>query len=199
VAKRLADGRAEELLDGVMRIIAARGFSELKMADLAPELHCSVATLYKIAPSKDSLIVLALVHWAEAGLKDMEVRAARGTTAVDRARIYWRTAAELISAQSHAFRADLDRFDSTRVAYRTSVSEPFLNRFVGLLDEAVRAGEIEPTNTCFLAHVFRSIAFLIRDEEILSLCGLTAGQAMLQTERMFWGGIGPAERNQSRS
>jgi hypothetical protein len=58
VARRLADGRREELLDGVMRISSARG-SSLNVTELAREPHCSVATLYKIAPSKDSLMVRA--------------------------------------------------------------------------------------------------------------------------------------------
>ena len=64
--KRLANGRAEELLDGVMRIVAARGFSELKMSDLARELRCFVATLYKLAPGKTDLVILALERWESA-------------------------------------------------------------------------------------------------------------------------------------
>ena len=46
-------------------IIAERGFSQVTIAELARELHCSAATLYKIAPSKDSLILLAIARWAE--------------------------------------------------------------------------------------------------------------------------------------
>ena len=48
-----------------MRIIAARGFSEVHVAEIARELRCSVATLYKIAPSKDSLVLLAIARWGE--------------------------------------------------------------------------------------------------------------------------------------
>ena len=62
--RRLDDGRREELLDGVMRIIAARGFAGVRTSQMARELHCSETTLYKIAPSKDSLLVLALDRWA---------------------------------------------------------------------------------------------------------------------------------------
>jgi AcrR family transcriptional regulator len=188
VPKRLADGRREELLDGVMRIIAAEGFSALKVTDLAPRLHCSVATLYKIAPSKDSLIVLAIVRWGEVSLEDIELRARLGTTAADRARIYWRAAAEHVSTHSRAFRLDVEHFESTRLAYGT-ISNRFIERFVQLLDDAVEAGELEITNTRFLAHVFRQIALIVRDEEVLSLCGISAAQAMLEVERVFWGGM----------
>ncbi len=34
-----------------MRIIAERGFSDVQIAELTRELHCSAPTLYKIAPS----------------------------------------------------------------------------------------------------------------------------------------------------
>ncbi len=64
MAKRLSKGRREELLDGVMRIIAVRGFSAFESQSSRAELHCSVASLYKIAPSKDSLVLLAIGRWA---------------------------------------------------------------------------------------------------------------------------------------
>jgi AcrR family transcriptional regulator len=191
VRKRLADGRRDELLDGVMRIIAAEGFSGLRVADLAPRLHCSVSTLYKIAPNKDSLIALAITRWGEAILEDIALRADQGVTATDRARLYWRAAAEHITTHSQAFRADLGRFESARLAYRI-ISQRFIDRFVELLDDAVEAGEIEATNTCFLAHIFRQIALIVRDQEVLDLCGLNAAEAMLEVERIFWTGIGSA-------
>jgi AcrR family transcriptional regulator len=189
MGRRLDDDRREELLDGVMGIISTRGFSEITISEMAHELHCSGSSLYKIASSKDSLVVLAIARWAELTLEDMEVRALRGTTATDRARAYWLAAAEKIRALSHEFRSDVDRFESARLAYRTSISEPFIDRFVELLDDAGEAGEIEPTNTRFLAHVLRQIAFVIRDEQVLAECGLTAAQAMLEVDHFVWDGL----------
>jgi len=189
VRKRLDDDRREELLDGLMGIISARGFSEMTISEMARELHCSGSSLYKIASSKDSLVVLAIARWSKLTLEEMEFSALRGTTAADRARSYWRAGAEAIRPLSPAFRSDVDRFESARLAYRTSISEPFIDRFVELLDHAAEAGEIEPTNTRFLAHVLRQIAFVVRDERILGECGLTAAQAMLEVDRFVWNGI----------
>ena len=67
--KRLDDARRDELLDGVMQIIGERGFSQVTVAELARELKCSAATLYKIAPSKDSLVLLAFCRWGDVGLR----------------------------------------------------------------------------------------------------------------------------------
>ena len=122
--RRLDDGRREELLDGVMRIIAARGFSEVRTAEIARELRCSVATLYKLAPSKDSLVVLAIARWGELTFADLETRARQGQTASERARAYFRAGAESLRPLSLAFYADIERFESTRLAWWTIVVEP---------------------------------------------------------------------------
>jgi AcrR family transcriptional regulator len=172
-----------------MRVISAEGFVALRLTDLAPQLHCSVATLYKIASSKDSLIVLAIARWGKLSLQDMEDRTLRGTTAADRARLYWLAGADTIRALSHQFRSDVDRLEAARLAYRTSFSEPFVERFVKLLDDAVDAGELGAFNTRFLGQVLLRIALLVGDEQLLGACGLTAEQAMLEIDHMIWDGI----------
>ena len=172
-----------------MGIISARGFSDVTIMELARELRCSGSTLYKIASSKDGLVVLAIARWSKLSRERMEVRALRGATAADRARLYWRAGAETIRPLSHAFRNDVDHFEWARLAYRTSISEPFIDRFVELLDDAVKAGRAGATNTRFLALVLRQIALLVRDEQVVGSCGLTADEAMLEVDRMIWDGI----------
>ncbi len=186
--KRFDDDRRLELLDGMVDIIIERGFSEVTVSDMANELHCSVSSLYKIATNKDGLIVLAIARWGDLALEKMEAQSLRGKTAVDRARLYWHAAVELIRLQSHEFRNDVDRFESARLAY-ASISNQFVERFVELVDEAVESDEIEPINSCFVVHIFRQIAFVIRDERILEKCGLDASQALEQMDRIIWNGI----------
>jgi AcrR family transcriptional regulator len=189
VGRRLDEHRREELLDGVMEIISSRGFSNLTIMDLAGELHCSGSTLYKIAPSKDSLVTIAIARWSRRVLAEIEERALVGVTATDRARLYWHAGAKAIRPLSHAFRTDVAHFEWARLAYRTSLSEPFMDRFRVLVDDAVDAGELRPVNTGFLAQVLRQIALLVRDEDVLGACGITADQAMLELDRMIWDGL----------
>ncbi len=186
--RRLDNGRREELLDGVMEIISARGFSDVKTAEMARELHCSESSLYKIASSKDSLMVLAIGRWGEVTLEMLEERARGGKTPSERARQYFLGAAEALRPMSLAFRGDVDRFESTRVAYE-AIADRFVKRFVELLDDAVAAGEIRPMNTRFLAEILRQIARLIRDERILRASGLTSEQAALEVDGLIWDGI----------
>jgi AcrR family transcriptional regulator len=189
VAKRLAGGRREELLDGVMQIIAARGFSDVRMSEIAGELHCSVASLYKIAPSKDSLVLLAIARWGETTLSGAEDNSARSATASERARQYYLTGARALHDLSSVFREDVERFESTRLLWSTTVADPFVDRFVDLLDLAVRAQEVRPLNTRFLAEMLRQIASVVRDEKVLRASGLTAETAMMEIDQLVWAGI----------
>jgi AcrR family transcriptional regulator len=184
----MASSRREELLDGVMAIIAAHGFSDVRMTDIASELHCSLASLYKIAPNKDSLVVLAIVRWGDRTLAEGEARAQMATTASHRAQLYYQAAAEAVAPFSHAFRRDVERFESTRLAYRT-ISDGFVNRFAELIDEAAQADEIRPVNARFMAGMFRYIAAAIRDEDLLESAGLTAGEALVEVDTVIWGGL----------
>ena len=187
--RRLDDARCNELLDGVMRIVAARGFSEVRISEMARELQCSVATLYKTAPSKDSLIVLAIRRWGELTLEALEVRAKEGKTASERARAYFRAGAESTRPLSLAFYADVERFESTRLVWWSGVVDPYLGRFVELVQLAEQAGEVRPVNVRFFAEVLRGISFVTRSERVLQATGLTHEQAVLEVDSLLWEGI----------
>jgi AcrR family transcriptional regulator len=189
MAKRLAGGRREELLDGVMRIIAQRGLADVRVSQVARELHCSVATLYKIAPSKDSLVLLAMARWGERTFDELEARASRVTGPSDRARTYFRTGAESLHPLSLAFFADVMRFESTRQQWTATVVDRYIARFVELVQIAEDAGEVRPVNIRFLAEMLNQIGFITRDERVLRECGLTSEEAVLAVDEIIWSGI----------
>ena len=74
------------------------------------------------------------------------------------------------------------------MAYQ-AVSDRFVNRFVDLLDDAVEAGEIKPTNTRFLAELFRYMSRAIRDEQALRISGLSTEEAALLVDGLIWDGM----------
>lgn len=187
--RRLDEKRRAELLDGVMRIIAARGFSEVQVSEIARELRCSVATLYKLASSKDSLVLLAIARWGELTFADLETRAGEGQTASERARGYFRAGAESLHPMSLAFYADIARFESTRLVWRTTVVDRYIDRFVELVRGAEDAGEVRPVNVRFLGEVLRQIGFVTRDERVLRASGLTSEQAVLEVDALLWEGM----------
>ena len=187
--RRLDDDRRGALLDGVMCIIAARGFSDVRISDLAHELKCSPATLYKLGPSKESIVLVAIARWGSLTLEAIEARARQPTTASDRARTYFRAGAEMLRPFSVAFFADVERFESTRLAWRTAVTDRFVDRFVELIQTAEDAGEIRPVNSRFLAEVLRQTAYVTRDERVLGATGLSHEEAILEVDSLLWEGI----------
>ena len=187
--RRLDDVRHAELLDGVMRIIAARGFSEVRIAEIARELRCSAATLYKIAPSKDSLVLLAIGRWGELTLGDLEASARQGTTASDCARRYFRAGAE---ERPGPFPRVLRRHRTLRVHAARVVDRRgrTLSQPVHRTGPACGgAGEIRPVNIRFLAEVLRGISFVTRSERVLSATGFTHEQAVLEVDSLLWDGL----------
>ena len=188
MAKAANGTRREEILDGVMTIVSARGFSDVRIADIASELHCSLASLYRIAPNKDSLVVLAIGRWGERVLARAEASAAQGASAADRAQSYWTSAAKSISPLSHVFRRDVEKYESTRLAYLT-YSNRFVDTFAGLLKEASDAGEVQSVNARFMAGLFRHVAASLRDEDLLESAGLTAAEAAMEIDRIIWEGL----------
>jgi AcrR family transcriptional regulator len=189
MARRLADGRREELLDGVLRIIAARGFYDTSTSDIARELRCSVSTLYKIAPSKDGLVLLAFSRWADVTFARLEVIAGEADSASGRARAYFRAGAESVHPFSVAFFADLLRFESIGLAWRTMIADRYIDRFVDLVGDAVEAGEVRPVNSRFLGEVLRQLGVAARDETTLTASGLTGEEAVLVIDSILWDGL----------
>jgi len=188
MATRLTNGRREELLDGVVAIISARGFAGVHVAEIAHDLHCSASTLYKIAPSKDSLVLLALARWEECTFATLEERARQGRTAAERARIYFRSGARSLASLSTEFRVDTARYESTRAAWRR-ISDRFIDRFVQLGGAAAAAGEIRPVNQRFLGEMLRKLAASARDEAAVRASGLTAAEAVLEIDEVIWDGL----------
>lgn len=189
VAKRLNSGRREELLEGVMQIIGERGFSEVRISEMARELKCSATSLYKIAPDKHSLVIVAIAHWAGIALSALEDCMPRSATASERARCYWLAGARAIHPLSVTFWADIGHFDSTKHTWQTLVVDPFVERFVELVQSGVDAGEIRPVNIRFLAETLQAMSVVLRDESALRSSGLSSERGMMELDALVWEGI----------
>ncbi len=54
--------RLQQLLDALVELFTQEGFAHFTLDELAARLHCSKASLYRLAPSKEQL-VLAVLEW----------------------------------------------------------------------------------------------------------------------------------------
>src|SRR5204862_2617190 len=62
---RRGAARREELFDGLVALLLREGFSELTLDDIAARLRCSKRTLYRLARSKQQLVLAAVVHFLQ--------------------------------------------------------------------------------------------------------------------------------------
>lgn len=187
--RRLDEVRRAELLDDLMSLVFTRGFSKVSTSEMARDLQCSVRTIYKLAPSKEEVIILAIERWAHAVFMDMEERTRGCTTASDQARAYFLTGAEKLRSISLVFFADLQNSATCREVWRVAVVDRYIDRFVELVEQAEAAGEIRPVNIRFLGELLRAIGLVTRDERVLSAAGLSSEEAVLEVDRLIWDGI----------
>ena len=188
--RRVAAGRTDELLDGVMAIIAGEGFASLKVSDLARRLNCSTGTLYRIAPSKESLVIAAISRWAEASLLKMTAEAETAASAAARARRFYELLIEDTFRLSEKMRADVVRFESTRRLYQ-EFSDRAIRQHAVYLDEAIAAGEVRPIDTGFFTAVLRQVGQLLSDRAALEAVGVDRDDAMSQVDTILWEGLLP--------
>ena len=188
----VASRRQEQLLDELGGIVLAEGFSHLQVAGLAARLHCSCATLYKIAPTKEAMIVRAVDRvaqgWVAYGLACAEPM----TTGAERVVAYMKAMAERQSLSSPATWRDLASTPSTRkvLTDRSAESGRIYARF---LEEGVADGSVRPLNAELIADTILAAARMTRDPSSLEKSGLRADQAMEEMVRFVLTGLTPLE------
>jgi AcrR family transcriptional regulator len=185
---RMTSERSELLLDRVFEIMAAEGFADLKMMDLARRLGCSPNTLYKLAPTKESLFALALKRWLDEALNTARAQAEAIDSPAERARAYYENATAATDRASRQLRMDIAHFTSTTLVW-VNASERFVGQFAHYLTQAAEAGEVRPLNARFTTLLLQQIAAVARDEELVAECGLTKEEAHRQVELLIWEGI----------
>jgi len=176
------------LLDRVFEIMAAEGLANVKMADLARRLGCSPNTLYKFAPTKESLFALVLKRWLDDALDTARALAEGFDSPAQRARAYYESATAATDRASRQLRMDIAHYTSTELVW-VSASEKFVGQFSQYLTEAAEAGEVRPLNARFTTLLLRQIAAVARDEEVVAECGLTKEEAHREVDLLIWQGI----------
>ena len=69
------------------------------------------------------------------------------------------------------------------------VVDPYLERFVELVDVAKAEGDIRNVNVTLLSLMLGQISAITRDKEMLRAAGLTGEEAVLEIDRLLWDGI----------
>ena len=77
--QRLNAARRDDPLARVVDIFLSNGFSSVTVSALAQQLRCSKAALYRVAPTKEQLVILATKQFLGSSAKRIEASVAAET------------------------------------------------------------------------------------------------------------------------
>lgn len=124
--------RRDAVLDGLVDLFLAEGFSSFSVEDLAARLRCSKSTLYDIAPSKEQLITAVVRTFFRTATERVEAETVTRTDPVEQIGAYLGAISRELAPASAVFYADLQSFAPAREIYsqNTAIAAGRVRRLV---------------------------------------------------------------------
>ena len=166
----------DEFSRELAHLIKAEGISRLSVAEIAQRLRCSRRRLYKLATTKEGLLVaVAEAMFAEA-LQNGDSAAAAQDSAPERVLAFLRAGSEMAATVREPFLEDVNELPVARAAFdRYQIARAAGLR--ALIEEGVRNGEFAPCNGQLIAEVALGAALRLRRPQFLHAVGMTVQQA----------------------
>ena len=180
--------REEHLLEALEEIFLQEGFRRVAVGELAARLHCSRATLYALAPSKERLFLLVLERLL-ARIRGMGSAAyAEGAAAEDCIIRAMAPGVTELRKSSVAFFADIAGFAPAKRMLaehqRTRVDEACRT-----IEDGIRKGALRGVHLRLVAEGMLAAVQRVMDPEFLSEAGLRMSEAVEEIEDLFLHGL----------
>ncbi|GAB4064684.1 TetR/AcrR family transcriptional regulator [Angustibacter speluncae] len=186
--RRVDQERRAELLSSLEDLVLLEGFTALTVDDMARRLHCSKATLYSVAGSKEQLVIALTKRFFKQSTEQVE----RAVAAVDdpRRRIstYLAGVGTAMGRCSPAFYADMVGYAPTAIVYATN-SDAAARRVRELIDAGVQTGTMRAVDGTFAGQLVALAIQGIQSGALLSPTGLSAGQAYTEMADLLMHGL----------
>jgi AcrR family transcriptional regulator len=166
----------DALLDELIALFLAEGFSRFTLAQIAARLRCSKTTLYGLGHSKDELTANALKQFFRRAAEAVEARTAQAEDPADRIAIYLRTVADQLRPASATFVADLSEHPLGREIYERN-TRLAATRVTQLISEGVAAGCFRDVDASFVADTVAATMQRIQTGHVRAATGLTDADA----------------------
>jgi AcrR family transcriptional regulator len=137
--------RRAELLGGLEDIILSEGFLGLSMDDFAARLRCSKSTLYRLAPSKEELVLAVARHFFSRAAERIEAEVARAAEPTARVAAYLASVGREMNRGSRAFHEQMASEALTADLYRNN-SHFAASRVRQLIHDGVQCGAFRIAN-----------------------------------------------------
>lgn len=144
--------RRDELLAQIEHIVLTEGFADLRVGTLAQRLHCSRSTLYKLAESKDELVLLVFRRLMHRALDRCRAEAHKCEQPADKILAYFRRTEATRDETTSLFWRDVDCWSAT-ARLRDEMHRVFCEDLTAYISEGIAAGVFRPVNPRFVAHL----------------------------------------------
>lgn len=168
--------RQVDLLDRLVALMAAEGFSEFTLDDLAERLRCSKTTLYALAPTKQQLVVEVVKQYFRSAVVSVETRVAAVTDPAERVEAYLGAVADYLKPLSRAFMDDLSSYQPAAEVYRQNTAAA-AGRIRELIAQGVQAGAFRQVHAAFVGEIVAVAMFEIQRGVMFARLEMTDAEA----------------------
>lgn len=163
--------RVQAVLDDLVDVMLAEGFAHLRLDELAARLHCSKATLYQLAPSKQQLVVRVVRRFFSRATGRVEDRIAGAPDALTAVQAYLRAVADELRPATPAFYADVAAFAPAAALYRRN-TEAAAGRVRELIAGGVEDGTLRAVRPEFVGIAAATLMAAIQRGELRAATGI---------------------------
>ncbi|APE34907.1 TetR family transcriptional regulator [Nocardia mangyaensis] len=186
--RRVDVARREDLLHQVQEIFLGEGFTTVTIGQLAERLHCSKATLYSVAATKEQLVVLATRQFFVESAELIEAEVAGLTDPQAKIFTYLGGIAKAMRRNSTAFYQDMVAFAPTAEIYGRNTARA-AERVHELIDEGIRTGRFRATDGRFAAQLVALAIEGVQSGVLLERTGLSAADAFNELATLLMNGL----------
>jgi AcrR family transcriptional regulator len=172
------DARGEELLEELIELYLAEGFSGFGVGDLAARLACSRSTLYQVASSKEQIIVTAVRGYFRRAAERIEERVEAEPDFGLRLQVYLAAVSDELAPASERFYADVAAYPPARELYEANTRRA-AQRVQDIVVAGVAAGALRPVNARFVGAAVAEVMAAIQGGRIEAAAGLDDAAAYL--------------------
>ena len=149
--ENLLSARQKEAILGLEELIK-EGYPQLTMSQIANRLKVSLRTLYKIAPKKEDLLLIAVDRLLFKIGAEAQKAINTDDGPLEKLKLFLHKTNEATKNDTLAFTEDFDKIQGAR-ALIDSHENYVVNLTKNMLDEAIKAGEINKIDTLSLIHI----------------------------------------------
>lgn len=168
--------RCAETLEALEDLIVTEGFSRLNVSEIAARLRCSKRTLYELAPSKKTLVLVALDRFFSRIRKEAD-HIVNSTSDPELLVYKYLMVGEQASKRlSQAVVADIDGWEPARTLWRKHITLRVDGLFQ-IIDKGVETGVFREVSPAFIAEVVFASINRLREPDFGDSTGLTISEA----------------------